>query len=136
MRIDAKARIAIAVTFVLGAAIGAFGAAEVLRPRGPGPDGGAPPGELPRFVIDMERYLQLRDSVQRHAMRPLLLGSDSVNRATVQRAEEAMRDQLKRLRTDASPLLDAQQLQRLDRFIEDRAVNRRPRPRLGPGNPF
>ena len=69
-------------------------------------------------------------------MRPLLLSSDSVNRAAVQRAEEAMRDQLKRLRTDAAPLLDAQQLQRLDRFIEDRAVNRRPRPRLGPGNPF
>ena len=35
MRIDAKARMALVITFVTGIAVGVFGAAEFFRPRGP-----------------------------------------------------------------------------------------------------
>lgn len=130
MRINAKASMALTATFVLGAAVGAFGAAEALRPRDPGPAQDAPSGALPRFVVDMERYLQPRDSGQRAALRPFLMTTDSLNRATVQRAQETMLNALRRLRDDVAPELETTQLQRLDRFIEEKAVDRRPRPRL------
>jgi hypothetical protein len=130
MRINAKASMALTATFVLGTAVGAFGAAEALRPRDPGPAPESSSGALPRFVVDMERYLQPRDSGQRAALRPFLLTTDSLNRATVQRAEETMLNALRRLRDDVAPVLDTTQRQRLDRFIEEKAVNRRPGPGL------
>ena len=131
MRIDAKARMALAVTFVIGIAVGVFGAAEFFRPRGPEPERGSASGELPRFVSEMEKYLQPRDDAQRAALRPLLMSTDSLNRETVQRAQETMRDGLTQLRERAASVLDAAQLQRLDRFIADKALDRRPGPAFG-----
>ncbi len=131
MRIDAKARIALAITFVIGIAVGVFGAAEFFRPRGPEPERASSNGELPRFVREMEHYLEPRDSAQRAALRPLLLTTDSLNRETVQHAQETMRDGLTKLRNRAVSVLDADQLKRLDRFIEDRALDRGPRGGIG-----
>lgn len=132
MRIDAKARLALAVTFVLGVSVGAFGAAEFFRPRGPEPERTSARGELPRFVSEMEKYLQPHDSAQRAALRPLLMSTDSLNRETVLRTQETMRDGLKQLRARAASVLDAAQLQRLDRFIAEKAVDRKQGPAFGP----
>lgn len=131
MRTEAKARIALAVTFVLGVAVGAFAVATLLRPPGPVPGRASAKGELPRFVREMERYLRPHDDAQRAALRPLLMSTDSLNRETVDRAQEAMREGLLQLRTRALPLLDATQLQRLDQFIDRKAVDGRSRPAPG-----
>ena len=131
MRIDAKARMALVITFVTGIAVGVFGAAEFFRPRGPEPERTSANGELPRFVSEMEKYLQPRDSAQRAALRPLLMSTDSLNRETVQRAQDAMHGGLTQLRERAAPVLDAAQLQRLDRFIAEKALDRGPRPAFG-----
>lgn len=131
MRIDAKARMALAVTFVLGVAVGVFATAEFFRPRGPEPERAAANGELPRFVSEMEKFLKPRDDAQRAALRPMLMSTDSLNRETVQRAGETMRDGLKQLRERAVPVLDAAQLQRLDRFIAEKALDRRASPAFG-----
>ncbi len=131
MRIDAKARIALAVTFLLGVAVGVFATAEFFRPRGPEPERASASGELPRFVSEMEKFLKPRDEAQRAALRPLLMSTDSLNRETVQRAQDTMRDGLTLLRERAAPVLDAAQLQRLDRFIAEKALDRRPGPAFG-----
>lgn len=138
MRIDAKARMALALTFALGIAVGVFATAEFFRPRGPEPERASASGELPRFVREMEKFLRPHDDAQRAALRPLLLSTDSLNRETVQRAQETMRDALKQLRERAAPVLDAAQRQRLDRFIAEKALDRGPgpafaAPRGGPG---
>jgi len=131
MRIDAKARIALALTFALGMAVGVFATAEFFRPRGPEPERAAASGELPRFVSEMEKFLQPRESAQRAALRPLLISTDSLNRETVRHAQETMYDGLKQLRERAAPVLDSAQLRRLDRFIEEKALDRRPGPAFG-----
>ena len=132
MRTEAKARIALAVTFVLGVAVGAFAVATLLRPPRPVPDRASAKGELPRFVREMERYLRLHHDAQRAALRPLLMSTDSLNRETVDRAQEAMREGLLQLRARALPLLDATQVHRLDQFIDRKAVDGRSRPAPGP----
>lgn len=131
MRSVVKARVALAATLLLGMAIGAFGAAEFLRPRG-GPERPPANGDVPRFVREMERYLEPHDDAQRAALRPLLMSTDSMNRVTVEQAQASMREALVQLRARANTVLDSAQLQRLDRFIADGDAGGRPHPPFGP----
>lgn len=137
MRLTAKAAAALAATFVLGVALGVFATAEAFRPRDAGPAHATAPDAVPRFVREMEDYLQPRDAAQRATLRPLLLHADSLNRATVEQARRAMRDILLQLRERAAPVLDSVQRQRLDRFITERGDpdGRHPPRGLPPGGP-
>jgi hypothetical protein len=139
MRTGKKAALVLATTFLLGAAAGALGVGAVLHPPGPdgppGPASAAADGRPTRFVTDMERLLQPRDSAQRAALRPFLMATDSANRATVSAAHDSMLGHIRRLDADLAPLLDARQVKRLREFIGQKTLETRgpsPVPSGGP----
>ncbi len=142
MRIDRKAVLVLAATFLLGAAAGALGAGAALhppRPDGPaGQAGAATDGRPTRFVTDMERLLQPRDAAQRAALRPFLMAADSANRATVSAAHDSLLEHIRRLDADLAPLLDARQVERLHEFIGQKTLEdpgQLPGPAGGPEHP-
>ena len=123
MKSATRATVALVATLLIGGAIGAFtvGAIAQLR-RQPPPSPTAGGG----FIGDMERLIEPRDEAQRAALRPYLEATDAINREAISQAESAMRDALEGMIRDVSPLLEANQLERLERALADG-------PRLAPG---
>ena len=112
MKTAARSRLLLAATLLLGMVLGALLVGAIgqwlARPPG-GPDG---------FVGHMERMLRPRDEAQRDAMRPIFEAADARNREIIDETREGMRRALVQMRSELEPLLDPEQLQRLDRFIK------------------
>lgn len=134
MRPGAKAALLLAVTFLLGGAIGALGAGFVRQHR---MAQGEPPGRGD-FVAVMEHLIQPRDSAQATLLRPVLRAADRRNQVIVDDARGALRRALDSLRVELVPLLDSAQLRRLDEFAALGAADSRAPAGLGgdgPGRP-
>jgi len=113
MKTETRSRLFLAATLLLGMVLGALLVGAIGQwlagpPRGP--DG---------FVGHMERMLRPRDEAQREAMRPIFEAADARNREIIDETRDAMRQALVQMRGELAPLLEQDQLDRLDRFIED-----------------
>jgi hypothetical protein len=123
----------LAITFVLGAAVGMLGQARLVQARerpAPPPREG-PPGRGPDrgFVAHMDEVIQPHDSAQWARLLPHIESTDRRNRAIVDGARDAMRAALDSMRLAVAPLLDDAQRARLDDFA--RRAGERPPPGIG-----
>jgi hypothetical protein len=143
MQLNSKAAVMLAVTFVLGIAVGAFALGALREPpereddaparaeKGPGDSAQQAPrpreGRDSRFVSEMMRFLAPVDDAQREKLRPHLLAADSANSIYVKSARDSMAVVIKRMREGVAPLLDKDQLARLDAWVAQPWDNRQPR---------
>jgi uncharacterized membrane protein len=121
-----RSRLFLAATLLLGMILGALlvGAlGQWLAGPPPGPAG---------FAGHMERMLRPRDDAQREAMRTIIAAADARNREILDETRDAMRQALVQMRAELEPLLDPEQLERLDRFIESSRGEPFPPPPGGP----
>jgi len=142
MQLNSKAAAMLGVTFVLGLAVGALGIVALREgpereddapaPAERGPGNGARQAPRPRegrdsrFVSELERFLAPRDSAQRAQLRPHLLAADSANNIYVKTARDSMAVVIRRLRERVAPILDKDQLARLDAWVHQPWDSRQP----------
>src|SRR5829696_7547281 len=106
MNAGMKAGLTLAITFLLGASVGAFGAGAIAQRRGPPPGGGPgrPEGPGPRGFVEMvEEVIRPRDDAQRTAVRALLEQTDRRNRTIVDGARDSMRSAMDSLHRALAP---------------------------------
>ncbi len=112
--IPARSLVLLVGMLMLGVVIGAagmivFGGRPMDRKPPQGPDGG--------FVAHMVETIRPADAEQRAAMLPILQATDRRNRAEVDRSRAAMRAHLDSMLVLLTPILDAEQQDRLTQLI-------------------
>jgi len=127
MKPKTSATLLLFATLVAGILLGALGAGALAERRQRVRADLARPGG---FVAHMEELLEPQDEAQREQILPVLEATDAVNRSIVEGARDAMRRELNRMRATLEPLLDVDQLERLDRAIRRPPAG--PPPGLGP----
>lgn len=131
MNVSRSAGLLLAATLIIGVAMGALGAGAI-RPRlerrpPPPPREGGPPGG--GFAEHMMRVIEPTDSVQASKVRAVVERTASHNRAIIQDLNASLRASVDSMRAELSPMLTADQRERLGQ-----AVSQLP-PVRGPGAP-
>jgi hypothetical protein len=130
-----KAVAILGVTFLLGLAAGFLVSGALHQRRA------ERMAELRRrggFVEHMLDVIQPRDTIQREAIVPILEETAQENQALFEGTRESLRAGLDSMRVRLAPLLDADQLRRLEREARFRGGPRRGGPPSGgpPGGPM
>lgn len=130
-----KAVAILVLTFLIGLAVGFLASGALHQRRA------ERMAELRRrggFVEHMLEVIRPRDAAQREAVVPILEETAQRNRALFEGTRETMRAELDSMRVRLAPLLDADQLRRIEREARFREGPRRGGPPGGgpPGGPM
>lgn len=113
MKVDVRSALVLLVTLLLGALIGALVLGQMQQRRlGAARELRRPGG----FVEHLESVIRPRDSAQAAVLQPLLETTARRNAELMQQRNRVMREELDALVEQLRPLLDADQLERLERF--------------------